>query len=185
MSKNLYLIALIPHRELREEVRKLKLEMSDRFHASHALKAPAHVTLQMPFRRDESEEQFIVDKLREFSLSRTSFKVPVNGFDAFPPRVIFLKLTHHQPIEKLHNALIHFLKNQLEFTEKELNEQFHPHMTIATRDLSKKMFHNAWGELKEREFESAFLADRLHLLRHNGKHWELFEEFPFEGEKIR
>jgi len=180
MAKNLYLIALVPGEELREQVRKLKLEMSDRFGASHALKAPAHITLQMPFRRDEEHEPFIVDKLREFSLNRPPFTVSVNGFDAFPPRVIFLKLTEHEPIKKLHAELINFLKNQLKFTEKELNEQFHPHMTIATRDLSKKMFHKAWPEYQDRKFESIFLADRLHLLRHNGKQWELFEEFPFE-----
>lgn len=180
MAKNLYLIALVPGEELRKQVRELKLEIKERFNASHALKAPAHVTLQMPFRRDESEEPFIVEKLRDFSSSRTSFKVPINGFDAFPPRVIFLKLTDHEPIKILHAALNDFLKTRIDFTQKELNDEIHPHMTIATRDLSKKMFHQAWPEFKNREFEAAFHADRLHLLRHNGKHWELFKDLSFE-----
>lgn len=179
MAKNLYLIALVPGKELREHVRKLKLEMSDRFRTSHALKAPAHITLQMPFRREEEREQLILEKLRDFSTVRPPFEVSLNGFDAFPPRVIFLKVINHEPIKKLHAALNKFLKTKLQFTQKELNEEIHPHMTLATRDLSKKMFHKAWPDFKDREFEATFHADSLHLLKHNGKHWELFEEFPF------
>jgi 2'-5' RNA ligase len=52
-------------------------------------------------------------------------------------------------------------------------------MTIATRDLSKKMFHEAWPEFQDRDFHSGFIADRLHLLKHNGKNWELYREFLF------
>lgn len=180
MSKELYLIALLPHEELREEVRELKLEMKERFNASHALKAPAHITLQMPFRRDETFEETLISALESFASGQHVFNITLNGFDAFPPRVIFLKIENHQPIADLHSAFQEMLKASLGFSEKELMSRFHPHLTIATRDLSKKMFHKAWPEFKEREFEASFTADRLHLLKHNGKHWELFREFSCE-----
>jgi len=180
MDKLLYLIALAPGEELRERARELKLEMSRRFNASHALKAPAHITLQMPFRRDENAEPELCAQLENFSSARSAFDVTVDGFDAFPPRVIFLKIIKHQPIKELHAALNHHLENQLHFTQKELNDEIHPHMTIATRDLSKKMFHKAWPEFRGREFKASFTAESLHLLKHTGKHWEFFREFPFE-----
>ena len=179
MSKQLYLIALVPPEDLRDEVRDLKLEMKEKFNASHALKAPAHITLQMPFRRDEAGEETLIPALEKFAGNQKSFNIYINGFDAFPPRVIFLKIEDHTPIGDLHSDLQLNLKNTLNFPEKELMNRFHPHMTIATRDLSKKMFHKAWPEFQEREFESSFTANSLHLLKHNGKNWDLFREFGF------
>lgn len=183
MNNHLYLIALIPDDELRERVRELKLEMSERFNASHALKAPAHITLQMPFRRDETFESELTDELKRFSSSRSSFIVDLNGFDSFPPRVIFLKILNHASIKELHENLNIHLNHQLNFSSNELNDEIHPHMTIATRDLSKKMYRKAWPEFQKRSFEGAFKADRLFLLKHNGKHWDFFREFPFSDTK--
>lgn len=179
MSKKHYFIALVPHAELREKIKELKLEMKERFYASHALKAPAHITLQMPFRRPEEEEETIIAGLTRFSSTRHPFDVHLNGFDAFPPRVIFVKVINHKPVVELHEAFQAFLRNELKFSDKEIMDRFHPHMTIATRDLSKKMFHKAWPEFKDRAFEDSFLAESLHLLKHNGKHWELYREFGF------
>ncbi len=179
MDTNLYLIALIPPKELREHVQELKLVMSESFNASHALKAPAHITLQMPFRREPEFESRLTDELREFSKTRNPFTIHIDGFDAFPPRVIFLKITDHSPVAELHASLKSILKKQLLYSEKEIMKEIHPHMTIATRDLTKKMFHKAWPEFRERVFESSFRADRIHLLKHNGMHWEFFKEFPF------
>jgi len=179
MSKKLYLIALVPHEELRADVRKLKQEIKDRFDASHALKAPAHITLQMPFRRDEEFEETLTVELEQFAARQETFEVKINGFDAFPPRVLFLKIENHQPIAVLHADLQPVLKENLGFSDKEIMDRFHPHMTIATRDLSKKMFHKAWPEFKERTFRASFTADSLHLLKHNGKHWNLYREFEF------
>lgn len=176
---SLYLLALVPHRELREKVYHLKKEMSERYNSSHALKIPAHITLQMPFRRPESDEDILEKQARFFAVKAESFDVHLSGFDAFPPRVIYIDVANPAPVTALHGNLQKVLSDELNFTENELMNRFHPHMTIATRDLSKKMFHKAWPEFKGREFEATFHADRLHLLKHNGKHWELFKEFLF------
>lgn len=183
MASNLYLIALVPHEELSERVRNLKLEMKERFNASHALKAPAHITLQMPFRRDEDDEEpQLIRELTSFAGGQNSFEVTLDGFDAFPPRVLFLKVENHEPLANLHSRLQRHLKTELNFPDKELMDRFHPHMTIATRDLSKKMFHKAWPEFKEREFRALFTAHAIGLLKHNGKHWDLYRTFSFDGE---
>jgi 2'-5' RNA ligase len=179
MSKKLYLIALVPHAELREKIKQLKLEMKERFNASHALKAPAHITLQMPFRRPEDEEEAIIAGLTRFCSTRHPFDVHLDGFDAFPPRVLFVKVKNHKPVLDIHAAFHAFLRSELTFSDKEIMDRFHPHMTIATRDLSKKMFHKAWPEFQDRVFEALFTADSLHLLKHNGKHWEMYREFGF------
>lgn len=183
MAKKLYLIAVLPAEKTREKVRELKLEMKDRFNASHALKAPAHITLQMPFWRDETDEQLLVDQLEKFSANQPSFRIEFDGFDAFSPRVIFIRIQNPEPVINLHSHLVHFLTQTLSFTKKEINEEIHPHMTIATRDLRKKAFGQAWPEFKDRDFQAAEEISSLFLLRHTGKHWKIFRELPFGNEQ--
>lgn len=180
MPKQLYFIALLPPEEIREDVRQLKLEMKKRFDASHALKAPAHITLQMPFRREEDFERTIINSLQAFGVNQSTFTVNLNGFNVFPPHVLFIKIKEHQPIQNLHSNLNVVLTNSLNFTKDKIKQQLHPHMTIATRDLHKAAFHAAWDEFKEREFEASFKVSSLYLLKHNGKCWDQFREFPFK-----
>jgi len=179
MAKALYLIALVPPADLRKRVKALKVEMRDRFGAAHALKSPAHLTLQMPFRRDESQEGSMLGTLQAFAKTERPIRIMLQGFDCFLPRVLFIRVQNHEPFQALHQRLNRILRHELGFSESEIWDQQHPHMTIATRDLSKYAFQRAWPELKRRPFEAHFTADHLHLLKHNGQFWELYRALPF------
>ncbi|MBT8298865.1 MAG: 2'-5' RNA ligase family protein [Maribacter sp.] len=176
---NLYFIALIPHLELRERIKALKEELKERFNAAHALRSPAHITLQMPFRRSKEDEPYLIDTLQEFAADQKRFTVRLSGFDCFSPRVIFVKVIDHEPIISIHAQLKQVLTDKMKFTEKAINQNIHPHMTIATRDLSIEAFHGAWREFEKREFEASFLTKSLFLLKHNGKFWDVYREFLF------
>lgn len=180
-QKNLYFIALIPHNELRDQIRELKEEMKERFSSKHALKSPAHITLQMPFRRTEKEEYNLIKTLKAFAKHQIPFHVDLKDFGCFTPRVLFVKVSNHSPIQQLHKTLKEVLKSQLDFVEKDLTTNIHPHMTTATRDLSKQEFHKAWPEFEKRVFEASFTAKSLFLLKHNGKCWDINKEFLFDG----
>ena len=177
--KNLYFIAIIPNVALRTIVKEFKEEMSKQFNAKHALKSQAHITLQMPFKRYEKEEATLIEALENFSKNETKFEILLNGFDCFPPRVIFLKVENHKPIIGLHERLKKILIDNLDFDKNERTEKLHPHMTIATRDLKKEKFNLAWETFKEREFSVQFATSSIFLLKHNGKFWEIFREFQF------
>lgn len=180
-QKNLYFIALIPHNELRDRIRELKEEMKERFSTKHALKSAAHITLQMPFRRLEKEENNMMKTLEAFAKQQKSFHIDLKGFGCFAPRVLFVKVCYHSPIIQLHLTLKEVLKNQLDFKEKDLTSNIHPHITTATRDLSKLAFHKAWPEFDKRDFEASFVAKSLFLLKHNGNCWDINREFLFGG----
>ena len=60
---DLYFIAIIPYSELREKVRKVKERMKAEYGAGHALKSPAHITLQMPFKRSSADEAVLEEML--------------------------------------------------------------------------------------------------------------------------
>lgn len=170
---------MIPDPKLRARVKSLKEELKTNFGAAHALKSPAHITLQMPFRREINAEAEIFASLKKTGLDQTPFTVHLSGFDSFPPRVIFIRIREHECILQLHSALKISLKNDMKFSERELTHSIHPHMTIATRDLSEKGFEMAWPLYKERPFEDSFRVNSLYLLKHNGKNWDIFHEFPF------
>ena len=178
--RSLYLIALVPDPQLRDRIRSLKEEMKRRFGASHALKSPAHITLQMPFRKEESSEPVLVKTLKSVALQQKVFEIPLTGFDCFPPRVLFVKLGNQEAITNLHSGLQKVLKEDLGFNSQERGFRFHPHMTIATRDLTEESFLQAWPEFAKRNFDAGIVVKSLFLLKHNGKNWDLYREFPFQ-----
>lgn len=177
---DLYFIALIPHIALREQVKALKEEIKERFNAAKALRSPAHITLQMPFKSRKQDEPYLIDTLQEFATYQKKFIVKLSGFDCFSPKVIFIKVSDHEPIISVHTQLRKVLSDKMEFKENVLTQNIHPHMTIATRDLSVEAFGKAWGEFEKREFEASFLTKSLFLLKHNGKFWEIYREFLFK-----
>jgi 2'-5' RNA ligase len=180
-EKSLYLIALVPDADLRSRIRSLKEEMKQRFGAKHALKSPAHITLQMPFRRPASFESELFESLESLAHRQGVFELPLKGFDCFPPRVLFVKVENQEAVRKLHRQLQKILKEALGFGELERRFRFHPHMTIATRDLTQEAFQEAWPEFAKRGFEALFQVKSLFLLKHNGKTWDCYREFPFGG----
>lgn len=179
--KKHYYIALVPDPPLRDTVDSLKTALKQRFGATHALKSPAHITLQMPFHKLESEEPELMSCLREFASGEGQMTVRLNGFGCFSPRVLFVKVENHKPLQELQSRLKKQLISHLGFPEPQKKTKFHPHMTIANRDLSETDFHTAWSEFQVRDFQASFCADSLHLLKHNGKSWDLYREFPFEN----
>ena len=152
--------------------------MKLRFSAAHALKAPAHITLQMPFRREESEEISIMESLKNFASLQSEFQIILNGFDCFAPRVLFVKVVDHKPLIILYDKFKRMLREEIGIKNESVFD-FHPHMTIATRDLTEEAFRKAWPELKSRKFEASFAVKSIFLLKHNGKNWDIFQEFPF------
>ena len=152
--------------------------MKLRFGAGHALKSPAHITLQMPFRREEGKEKAMMESLKNFAEEESEFQVELKGFDCFAPRVIFVKISDHKPLQALHSRFKKMLRNEIGMKDRNTFD-FHPHMTIATRDLTEEAFHNAWPDFESRKFEGSFKVKSLFLLKHNGKFWEIYQEFPF------
>lgn len=182
MKETLYFIAILPEEgNLRESLKKLKQEISEEYNTRHALKSPPHITLQRPFKRAESFEKEMNTALKAFAASQTSFKVLLQGYGAFPPKVLYIKIDDHRPFEAIHKDLNSVLKHQLNFTDKELNPKIHPHLTLAHRDLDEKHFNRAWKKFKTLKFEATFTAKCLFLLKHNGKNWDIFQEFPFDN----
>jgi 2'-5' RNA ligase len=178
-TKELYFIALLPHNDLRISIREIKEDIYETFGAGHALRSPAHITLQRPFKRGVADEAGIVTVLRQFALGEKCFGVELNGYGAFPPRVIYIKITDPGPVRALHLRLKEVLVNDLDFSREEIMNAVQPHITVATRDLTGEAFGEAWPEFMNKKFHGHFEAGSIFLLKHNGRNWDIFREFPF------
>jgi 2'-5' RNA ligase len=178
-SRDLYFIAIIPPLPLREEIRVVKERILDRFGAGHALKSPAHITLQMPFKRSSSGEEMISAELRRFAMAERGFRVIADGYGAFPPRVIYIKIADPDPVRTLHRRLREILLSELDFSHEEIMEELQPHITVATRDLARSAFSEAWPEFRDEKFTGEFWVSSIFLLKHNGRNWDIHEEYPF------
>ncbi|TVQ45318.1 MAG: 2'-5' RNA ligase family protein [Saprospirales bacterium] len=175
---NLYFIALVPNQNIRQKVFELKNEMREKYGAAHALKSPAHITLVMPFRRKEAEEELFCRVIRETAADMKPFFIELEDFDVFAQGVIFIKVKDHENIIEVRKNLVKNLRNDAGFSPKETGSRFHPHMTIATRDLTEENFDSAWKAFSERTFQEKWLCESISILKHNGKHWDIYNSYP-------
>lgn len=176
-----YFIALLPPEAMREQVKKLKEEIKDKYQSKKALRLPAHITLQPPFKMEEEQLPHVIKVLEEFAGTQQDFKVELSGFGAFPPRVLFIEVANPDPVAHVYQALHEVMLQILPVEDKNKNRKFHPHITVATRDLHQRQFRPAWEEFRERDFSASFTADSLTIFRHNGKTWSILREFPFKS----
>ncbi len=101
-----------------------------------------------------------------------------NGFGAFPPKVIFVKIEANQQVETLQNDLCQLMAQKMSIHNANYqNKPFRPHLTIAFRDLKKVQFLKAWDYYKDQEYQASCIINHLTLLRHNGHRWEAELDF--------
>ncbi len=173
----LYFIAVLPNPYLQQRIKNIKEELREQYDVEKALKLPAHITLQIPFRFPEEEEESLISSLASFAEDQKMFSVNLTGFGSFPPRVIFIEVENKKPLKLLQKRLQLMMENFLLPDKNNKEKAFHPHITVATRDLDKETYRKAWPVFQKRHFEATFLAQSLVLFKHNGKTWDLHREF--------
>lgn len=176
--KSLYFIAILPPEDIRLEVQKIKQDLQSEHGVSHALKSPAHVTLVPPFKAGTKEILELKAVLNDFALKHSSFDVHLSGYGCFAPKVVYINIENWTHLEKLYQGL----KMELDGTEplkNSLQRKFHPHMTLATRDVKPIVFQQIWDQYKSMDFKADFVAKGITLLKHNGRMWEVDKSFSF------
>src|SRR5688572_25326253 len=81
---SLYLIALLPPKDVGEQVISFQIEFANRFESSRALRPPPHITLQAPFKLLLSQETNLITLLNAFFERYHSFELQLKDFGCFP-----------------------------------------------------------------------------------------------------
>lgn len=172
-----YFIGVLPSDHLYEQISSIKLSFSEKYRSIAALRVQPHITLHMPFYWPNRKEQELVNSLQYFSKMHKAFELTLAGYGSFPPKVIFIDVKHSEPLRHIQSLLHRFCKihfGVLNANYKDL--PFHPHITIAFRDLKKPSFYNAWEEYRTKPFDGIFKVCKLYLLKQIHNDWTLFEQ---------
>ena len=145
-----------------------------------ALKSPAHITLIPPCWMKEELETDLIDSIAAFSEAKNKFEINLKDFAAFKPKVIYVDVLKNEILNDLHESLNDFIDQQNKFPLKKDDRPFHPHLTLAARDLYKKAFYEAWETFSEKKYEATWLVNGISLLRHNKKNWDVIFTSQFE-----
>ena len=92
MSDSLYFIAIIPPDPIRKDVLNLQNRVAMEFGSCHALKAPPHITLHMPFKWKGKNLEKLRSLIKGINDEIDSFEVQLKDFDVFEPRVVFVNV---------------------------------------------------------------------------------------------
>jgi 2'-5' RNA ligase len=179
-ADRLFFIALLPPPSIQDYATEIKNHFAQHYGSRHALKSPPHITLQPPFKWIPEQIETVQRSLQSFSVSQAPIPITLEGFSAFPPRVIYINVQKTESLLALHHSLIVHLEATLNLADaREKSRSYAPHMTVAFRDLTKQNFKLAWQEFRQRSLSFQFSASQLTLLMHDGQQWNVHSEFPF------
>ncbi len=177
-SLGLYFIAIIPPEPVLSDAQQWKEYFANTYQSKASLNSPPHITLHMPFKYKIRKEKLLTDALSALAQQSEPFDLAFDGFDSFPPRIVFLKILEDLTLAKLHNDVQQVMKRQFNiFNAAYRDRPFHAHLTLAFRDLKKDRFEEAWDEFKVKTYQGEFLVNQFWLLKHDGKRWHTFREF--------
>jgi 2'-5' RNA ligase len=179
----MYFIAIVLPAHLNEKVLKYKNMMLEKFNCKVGLKSPAHITLVPPFWMEEEKEESLISDLENLSSQIAPFLVTTNNFSAFKPRTIFIQPVLTEELNKAKQAVDVVFRNNPLYNIKIETRPFHPHITIATRDLYKKSFHEIWPWFAEKEFKEEWMVEGFSILKHNKKNWDVVYTSQFKNIK--
>lgn len=177
----LYFIALIPPSPILEKVWEFKREAAEKFGSKASLNSPAHITLHMPFRYGLHREGDLTECLRLFSSGQKPIEVTTTGWGTFPPKVIYVEVRKTEALARIQKELHQAMKKELGlFNANYKDLVFHPHITIAFRDLKKAHFQDAREHFSGMPVEWVWEVNSLALLKHDTKRWNIFKECTFQ-----
>jgi len=179
MSIGKYFLAIVLPDPYQNQVMALKEYVREHFESKAALRSPAHITLHMPFEWKDSKEDILLQTLQDFKFARP-VQVELRDFNCFEPRVVYVDIMANDLLAQLQKELVLHVKQNLGLMNEAANQRgFHPHVTIAFRDLNKEDFRRAWEHFKDEKYHAKFTSLEFHLLKHSPGKWEVFKEFNF------
>lgn len=178
-SKNpLLFVAFIPDDPLKNTIQEMKYEVRDKFGSEHSLNAPPHVTLLSPFRLQEGKADELDSLLEVFGQGFEPVPVKLDGFSTFPPKVVFVDVEKTPALMEIQDRLEKLARSNPDIFQYGYDERpFHPHITLAFKDLTKSNFIGAWKHYRDKEFKKEFVGKELCLLHHNGENWEVVKRY--------
>jgi 2'-5' RNA ligase len=178
-KESIYFIAIIPPGDICDSITAFRMDFADRFKSKSALRIIPHITLKAPF-KIRADQDGISRWFQKLSFHTGPFQMELKDFGVFNNKrhpVVFAKPVMNAPLSSLQKEIIRSFRvtyPEIAVTENEL--KFHPHITIAYRDLGFAEFSEAWKEYAKKKYSAVFEVDSIALLQHDGKGWNVIDK---------
>ena len=172
-----FFIALLPPTSVQDAATTIIEQLSDRYRTRTARSVP-HITLQPPFLWELDQREYLHRSLLEFAPFQSPVPITLSGFGAFAPRVLYIHVEKTPALMQLQSALMQHLEDTLAIEDVTGKKRgFTPHVTVASRKLTRQTFKAAWADLQEIPFEEQFTCDRLTLLIYEKNRWHTDSDY--------
>jgi 2'-5' RNA ligase len=180
-TENLYFIAIIPSKEICDEIEVFKSDFAHHFESREALKIVPHITLKTPFMLSAAEHANLLQWFRGLCFNAGPFKIELKNFGAFHNinrPVIYVHPIMNVPLFSLQKEIIRsFRISYPKPPVAPIELKFTPHVTIAYRDLKPERFLDAWKIYQTKTYEATFDVNGFHLLQHDRKRWNIVQTY--------
>lgn len=182
---NLKLIALLLPDSLSDQVKKEQLFIANSWGPKRTLRTPPHITLIPPISVTDAEEDQLQNLAEKISKVVRSFTLQLNGYGSFKPKVIFIR---PEDSPELNDLQITWRKGLLATMPQVLDQYperpYHPHLTLAHRDVTPEQFKNIWNYYAQQEYKASFKVDNFWILRHETNQWMPENKFNFGNHNL-
>lgn len=175
MKKALYFIAIVLPEPVATRIRMIQEYIATHFESKAALRSPPHITLVAPFYADDAGVQRIAEVLT-FIKKEHSLNIHLRGFDHFGRKVVFVHVDADLQLSGLASQLARSLIDA-GLDVKEETREYHPHVTVAFKDLTPRMYAHVWDYVQSVEIDEVVVVDRITLLRLQEGRWTIYQQF--------
>lgn len=180
-SHKMYFVAIVCDQGIEDKIIQFKHFMRDRYGCVTSLRSPAHITLVPPFWLEEKVEPILISRLLSFKGYIDKLQIDLDGFDHFGKRVLFVKVNTIPQLEELRDLVTnHFIATVGNVIKKE-ERLFHPHITIANRDLKPNDFIKAWEYFSKKQFKDSFKTNTISLLKLSPGKWNVIAQHSWSN----
>jgi 2'-5' RNA ligase len=180
-THSMFYIAVLCSPEIDRKIQAHKVWMRERFGCTVALKSAAHITLIPPFWLANEQEQLLIDTLHTFETPIQPFTVHLKHFGHFGNKVIFAAVEENHLLGSLRKATDNQFVVPFHNSIQPDDRPFHPHVTIANRDIKPGDFNKAWAHFEKLYFDEAFTASKISLLKLSPGKWNRFADQLFSA----
>jgi 2'-5' RNA ligase len=178
-THSMFYVAVLCPPEIDKKIQAYKLWMRNRYSCTVALKSPAHITLIPPFWLENEKEQQLIETIHTFKTSIDPFTVTLKDFSHFSNRVLFVSVEENHQLSSLRKATEDYFIPSFREVIKPDDRPYHPHVTIANRDMKPGDFNKAWDHFKRQQFHEHFEATAVSLLKLSPGKWNVLAEQSF------
>lgn len=175
-----YYIAIIPPPHILSYVNEIREYIGEKYNTRAALNQPPHITLIPPFEIEGDKYDLLITELLTYVNSITStLSIKVRDYGSFPSSTLFLNVEPNEDLNNLVNDLSKALEDADLIKAPEL--EYHPHMTVAFKDLTEDNYLLAWEEYRDKRIYLEWESTSISLLKYEDKRWITTEELLFSN----